>query len=67
MGITKTLFLEADENDGNWETYYRRTYARNDWLDYLDSEVIRATTDDQEDLGNDVARRERLAQAIYEV
>ena len=67
MGITKTLFLETIQDDDDWETYYRRAYADNDWFDYLDREYLRAVTDDQEDLGNDVARRERMAQAMYEI
>ena len=67
MGTTKTLFLETDEDDGYWETYHRRNYPGDDWIKNTDSEYICAVSDDQEDSGNDESRRERLAEAEYEV
>ena len=67
MGTTKTLFLESDEHNGYWEGYYRRNYPFDDWQKNTDSEYLCAVSDDQEDLGNDVSRRERLAEAEYEL
>ena len=67
MGTTKTLFLEPDEYDGYWEGYYRRNCPFDNWEVDSDREYFCAVSDDQEDLGNDVPRRERMAKAEYEV
>ena len=65
MGTTKTLWLEAGEEDSDGEASNRRDCTC--ILELSDSCSVCAGTDDQEDPWNDVARRERLAEAEYEV
>ena len=69
MGIANKVWLDSYEEDTYWKDYYRRNYPGEDWFYEIDGdcEDIRAVSDDQEDLGNDVARRQRVAEAIYEV
>ena len=64
MGITKTLWLEAGEEDSDGEASNRRDCTC--ILELSDRCSVCAGTDDQEDPWNDVARRERLAEAMYE-
>ena len=64
MGITDTRGLETDDPDSNRQTSHRRSHSQGDW--HPDSDTILAMSDDQQDIGNDIRRRERVAQACYE-
>jgi len=64
MDPANISWLEADETDSYWEAHHRRNYSDGDWDGSSDD--VPADFDDNEDAWNDIRRRERVAEAIYE-
>ena len=64
MDIAAVLRMEAEAADEYWQMCYRRDCAEGYQL--RDEPCIPEDFDDNEDVGNDIGRRERLAQACYE-
>jgi hypothetical protein len=65
MGITNTSRMETQVFDRYWEAYYRRTSSEG--YRHSGCFAVPADFDDNEDAGNDIRRRERVAQACYEL
>ena len=67
MDPANISWLESNSTDSYWETDNRRSYLERDCLRWEpDSETLLAMSDDNEDVGNDIRRRERLAEVMYE-
>jgi hypothetical protein len=64
MDIANVLWLDSDAKDTYWEAYHRRGDTEGDWDRSGDD--VPPDFDDNEDAWNDIRRRERVAQAIYE-
>jgi hypothetical protein len=64
MDPANISWLESDATDSYWETYHRRGNTQRYWDRSSDS--IPPDFDDNEDAWNDIRRRERLAEAMYE-
>ena len=65
MDTPDTLRLEADPDDEYWEAYHRRDYTDRDQQSLL--EAMSETFGSPEEAWNDIRRRERMAQACYDV
>ena len=65
MDLTNTLWLDARIADIHRKTSNRRNRSQRDWDGYC-SEVL-DTTGSDEAVRNDIRRRERMAEAMYEV
>ena len=65
MDIANILWLDSDEFDTYWETYHRRSDPEGS--EFGSSDDVPPDFDDNEDAWNDLRRRERLAEAMYEV
>ena len=64
MDPANISWLESKATDSYWETYHRRGNTQRDWDGSSDD--VPADFDDNEDAWNDIRRRERLAEAMYE-
>ena len=64
MDFKTTYRLEANFSYDNRQANHRRSSTEGN--QFTDCPSIPADFDDNEDLGNDIRRRERLAQACYE-
>ena len=64
MDIANALWLESKAEDDYWETCYRRSYLEGD--EFGSSDDVPPDFDDNEDVGNDQRRRERLAEVIHD-
>ena len=64
MDPANILWLEADTDDDYWETSYRRSYSDRDWIS--DCYGVSEMFDGNENAWDALARRERMAEAIYE-
>ena len=65
MDTPDTFWLDTDPDDNYWEAYYKRDYTERDKLSLL--EAMSKTFRSDEEAWNDIRRRERMAQAIYDV
>ncbi len=64
MDTPDALRLEADPIDYNGEAYYRRDYTERDRQSIL--EALSTTFGSDKEAWNDLRRRERMAQIMYE-
>ena len=64
MDTYDLLWMETDPADYNWEAYYRRDYPEGYWERIL--AVDSALPGYYQEIGDDLRRRERMAQACYE-
>lgn len=65
MDIADILWLDSDEFDSYWEAYRRRSYSDRDWVrDFYD---VCEMFDGNENAWDVIERRERLAEAEYDV
>ena len=64
MDPANISWLEADTDDSYWEAYYRRTYSEGYWERVLAVDL--ALPGYYEEVGDDLRRRERMAEAMYE-
>jgi hypothetical protein len=64
MDPANISWLEADTDDSYWEAYYRRTYSEGYWERVLAIDL--ALPGYYEEVGDDLGRRERMAEAMYE-
>ena len=61
------LWLEANPDDEYWEAGYRRDHIEGDCLRWdLDCRGLREVSGYYEEIGDDLGRHERMAQALYE-
>ena len=65
MDIANILWLEADTNDSYWETYHRRSCTDGDWIS--DCYGVREMFDGNENAWDVIERRERMAEACYDI
>jgi hypothetical protein len=65
MDLTNTLWLDTVINDGIRESSNRRNRIERYWDGYCSS--ISETTGSDEKVRDDIRRRERMAEACYEV
>ena len=65
MDLTNTLWLDAFINDDLREGGYRRDRIKRYWDGYSSS--VLDTTGSDEKVRDDIRRRERMAEAMYEV
>ena len=65
MDLTNTLWLDSVIEDLNREASSRRNSIKRTWDGYCSS--ISNTTDSDEAVRDDIRRRERMAEAMYEV
>ena len=65
MDLTNTLWLDAFINDGFREGGYRRDRIERYWVGY--SSEFSETLGSDEAAWDDIRRRERMAEAMYEV
>ena len=65
MDLATILGLDSKPEDNYWETSYRRSDSEGSELGSSDD--VPPDFDDNEDAWNDQRRRERLAEACYEV
>ena len=56
-------YVDPDYND--WETNYRRDYIEGDRSSLL--QIMCESFGSEEEARNDIARRERMAQAMYDI
>ena len=65
MDIATALWLEADPNDSYWETYRGRSYSDRDWIrSFYD---VCEMFDGNENAWDVIERRERMAEAEYDI
>jgi hypothetical protein len=65
MDSKDLLWLETEPHDSHWEAYYRRTYTERDRVrDFYD---VPEMLDGNENAWDALRRRERMAEACYEV
>jgi hypothetical protein len=64
MDPANISWLDSNPDDEYWEAHYRRINSEGDRES--DSPSIPADFDDNEDAWNDIRRRERVAQAMYD-
>ena len=64
MDTPDAFWLDTDPDDNYWEAYYRRDYSEGDKHSIL--EAMSETFGSDEEAWNDLRRRERMAQAMYE-
>ena len=65
MDLTNTLWLDSVINDGLREGGYRRDRIKRTWIGY--SSEFSDTTGSDQKAWDDIRRRERMAEAMYEV
>jgi hypothetical protein len=65
MDTPDTFWLDTNPDDEYWEAYYRRDHTDRDQQSLL--EAMSETFGSHEEAWNDIRRRERMAQAIYDV
>ena len=66
MDFATILWLDSDYRHSFWEACYRRGCPEGFAGDDSHFYDVPADFDDNEDVGNDIGRRERLAKACYE-
>ena len=64
MNTPDTFWLDTDPDDNYWEAYYKRDYSERDKLSLL--EAMSKTFRSDEEAWDDLRRRERLSQIMYE-
>ena len=64
MDTPDTFWLETNPDDSYWEAYYRRDYTEQDKESIL--EAMSKTFRSDKEAWDDLRRRERMAQAIYD-
>ena len=64
MDTPDTFWLDTDPDDNYWEAYYKRDYTERDKLSLL--EAMSKTFGSDEEAWDDLRRRERLSQIMYE-
>ena len=64
MDPANILWLEADTTDSYWEIYHRRSCLDGDWIS--DCYAVCEMFDGNENAWDDLRRRERVAEAIYD-
>lgn len=67
MGTDNVLRLETNPDDNHWEMYYRRggiEGMRSEWD--RDCQSLPEDVGDYEEPWDDIGRRERMAEAMYE-
>ena len=64
MDTPDTFWLGTDPDDNYWEAYYKRDYTERDKLSLL--EAMSKTFRSDEEAWDDLRRRERLSQIMYE-
>ena len=64
MDPTEQIGLDSEPDDWYWEADYRRKCVDRDRDGYISNDVEVPYAD--EDIGDDVERAERMAQAMYE-
>ena len=65
MDTYDLLWMETDPTDSHWEAYYRRAYTERDLI--RDFYEVPEMLDGNENAWDALRRRERLAEAIYEI
>jgi hypothetical protein len=65
MDIADVLWLDSNEFDSYWEAYYRRSYSDRDWI--RDFYAVCEMFDGNENAWDVVERRERMAEAEYDI
>ena len=65
MDINNILWLEAKAGDSYWEAYRRRSYSDRDWI--TDFYEVSEMFDGNENAWDVVERRERMAEAEYDI
>jgi len=64
MDIANILWLDSKESDNYWETYHRRSDSERDRVrDFYD---VPEMLDGNENAWSSLARRERMAEAMYD-
>ena len=67
MDTFDILWLDSDPEDEYWEASYRRDYSDGDCARWdTDSSGLREVSGYYQEIGDDLARHERMAQAIYD-
>ena len=65
MDPANISWLDSDPDDTYWEAYHRRTYTERDWItNFYD---VPEMLDGNENAWHALARRERMAEACYEI
>jgi hypothetical protein len=64
MDPANISWLESDPDDSYWETYHRRGNSEGDRN--TDSSEVSDMSRYYEEIGDDLRRRERMAEAMYE-
>ena len=65
MDTPDAFWLDTDPDDSYWEAYYRRDYTDRDQQSLL--EAMSSSFGSDKEAWNDIRRRERMAQAMYDV
>jgi phage-related minor tail protein len=65
MGTDNTLWLEAVINKLERQARRRRNYPKGNWDGY--SSELSPMLGTKESIGNDISRRERMAEAMYDI
>ena len=65
MGTDNTLWLEAVINKLERQARRRRDHPKGNWDGY--SSEISPMLGTKESIGNDISRRERMAEAMYDI
>ncbi len=65
VGITNPLWMEADTIEHYWETSGGRTSAERHWDGYCSK--FSASIRTNEDVRDDIRRRQRMAEAMYDI
>ena len=65
MDTTDAFWLDSNEDDTYWEAYYRRDHTDLDQQSLL--EAMSKTFRSDKEAWNDLRRRERLSQIMYEI
>ena len=64
MDTPDTFWLDTNPDDNYWEAYYRRDYSERDKLALL--EAMSETFRSDKEAWDDLRRRERMAEIMYE-
>ena len=65
MDTPDAFWLDTNPDDSYWEAYYRRDYTDRDQQSLL--EAMSSSFGSDKEAWNDIRRRERMAQAMYDV
>jgi hypothetical protein len=65
MDTPDTFWLDTNPDDNYWEAYYRRDYSERDKLTLL--EAMSETFRSDKEAWDDLRRRERMEQIMYDV